>query len=177
MFMILLLLTLAAAVIHGLKTGPRTAERFSELMLVYLLVVYHGFIMLAVGLYILLAGEQAAAMLSAPSGNVFQEFFAFAYIGMAICAIPAIWWRGTYLIAPVLVWSIYFFGATYIHITEYWEAGQLTFNLLAWILMTHAGPPLLMLALVIWPYIATRRLKPTVPSPGTAAAPRSLRSG
>ena len=50
MFMILLLSTFAAAVVHGLKTGPRTAERFSELMLVYLLVVYHGFIMLAIGL-------------------------------------------------------------------------------------------------------------------------------
>ena len=169
--MILLLLTLAAAVLHGLQTGPKTAERFSELMLVYLLVVYHGFIMLAVGLYLLLWGEQAAAMLSASPGNVFQEFFAFAYIGMAICGIPAIWWRGTYLTAPVLCWSVYFFGATYVHIAEYWEAGKLTVGLLAWILMTHAGPPLLMLALVVWPYVATYRLKPTVPSPGTTAAP------
>jgi hypothetical protein len=128
-------------------------------MLVYLLVVYHGFIMLAIGLFVLFAGEQAAAMLSALPGNVFQEFFAFAYIGMAISAIPAIWWRGNYLIAPVLCWSVYFFGATYIHITEYWEAGKLTVNLLVWILMTHAATPLLMLALVIWPYITTHRLK------------------
>ena len=159
MFMILLLMTLGAAVLHGLKTGPKTAERFSELMLVYLLVVYHGFIMLVVGLYILFSSEQAAAMLGAPPGNVFQEFFAFAYIGMAICAIPTIWWRGTYLIAPVLCWSVYFFGAAYIHMTEYLEAGKLSFNLLAWILMTHAGAPLLMLALVIWPYMATHRRK------------------
>ncbi len=162
MFMVLLLLTIVAAVFHGLKTGPRNAERFSELTLVYLLFVYHGFVMLAVGLYILIASEQAAAMLGASPGNVFQEFFAFAYIGMAICGIPAIWWRGTYLIAPVLCWSVYFFGAAYIHMTEYLEAGKLSFNLLAWILMTHAGPPLLMLALVIWPYTITHRRKTAV---------------
>ena len=158
MFLILLLAILAVAVLHGMKTGPRTAERFSELMLVYLLVVYHGFVMLAVGLYVLFWDEKAAAMLGAPAGNVFQEFFGFAYLGMAIASIPAIWWRGTYLIAPILFWSVYFFGATYIHIVEYWEAGKLTFGLLVWILMTHTGPPLLMLALMIWPYVAAYRL-------------------
>lgn len=160
MFLIILLVILAAAVLHGLKTGPRSVERFSELMLVYLLVVYHGFVMLVVSIYILFWDQKAAAMLGAPEGNVFQEFFGYAYLGMAICSIPAIWWRGTFLIAPVLCWSVYFFGATYIHIAQYLEAGQLTFSQVTWILMTHAAPPLLMLALVFWPYVTARLSKP-----------------
>lgn len=152
MFIALLLALLAAAVLHGWKTGPRTKSRFAELIIVYLLVGYCGVVMLGVGVFILVAGERAAAMLGTPPGNLFQQFFGFAYVGMALIATLSIWLRGTYLLAPVLCWSIYFLGATYIHVVDYAAAGYLNVGTFLLIFATHALVPVLLLAMTFLRY-------------------------
>ena len=140
MFFLAALILIVIAVVHGARAKLKLEQRV-ELVLVYLLAVYHGFIMLGVALFLLLASERGAAMLSAPAGNVFQDFFGFAYLGMAAASILCIWLRGHYLVGPVVYWSLYFFGATYIHIAEYRSAARLTHHAIsAGHRVAHAAP-------------------------------------
>ena len=156
MFFLAALILIVIAVVHGARAKLKLEQRV-ELVLVYLLAVYHGFIMLGVALFLLLASERGAAMLSAPAGNVFQDFFGFAYLGMAAASILCIWLRGHYLVGPVVYWSLYFFGATYIHIAEYRSAARLTHHAILQVIVSHTLLPCIMLGLMAWLLVVSRR--------------------
>ena len=156
MFLLAALLFIAVALVHGARANL-TREGRIELVLVYLLAGYHGFVMLAVALFSMIASDRAAAILRAPAGNVFQQFAGFAYLGMAVAAILSIWLRGRYLVAPVVYWSVFFFGATYVHIAQYSAAGRLTLHAILQIILSHALIPLLMLGLLAWLLVLSRR--------------------
>ncbi len=156
MFLLAALILIAIALVHGARARLKV-ERRVELVLVYLLAGYHGLIMLGVALFLLLASDRGAAMLSAPAGNVFQEFFGFAYLGMAVASILCIWLRGRYLVGPVVFWSLYFFGATYIHIAESSAAGRLTHQAILQIILSHTLLPCIMLGLMAWLLVLSRR--------------------
>ena len=156
MFLLSALIFIAIALVHGATAKLKVEERL-ELLLVYLLAGYHGFIMLGVALFILVASDRAAAMLSAPAGNPFQQFFGFAYLGMAVASIITIWLRGRYLVGPVVCWSLYFFGATYMHIAQFSAAGRLTLPATLHIILPHTLIPCLMLGLMAWLLVLSRR--------------------
>ena len=114
MFLLIAVALAVVAWIHGARKGATLTDRV-ELVLVYLLAGYHGAVMLGVSILGLLSPERAAAMVGAELGNPFQDFFMAAYFGMSVAAILAVWFRRHYLIGPVVCWSIYFLGATYVH--------------------------------------------------------------
>ncbi|HXI03235.1 MAG TPA: DUF6790 family protein, partial [Candidatus Saccharimonadales bacterium] len=117
MFIFLAALFVAAGLVHGAVKHAGKVERI-DLVLVYLLAGYHGIVMVAVALFGMIHPARAAAMLGAPAGNVFQDFMAWAYLGMSVASILAIWLRGSYLAGPVVYWSIYFLGATRVHMSQ-----------------------------------------------------------
>ncbi|NNE69319.1 MAG: hypothetical protein HKN29_03020, partial [Rhodothermales bacterium] len=66
-------------------------------------------------------------------------------------ATMSIWVRGTFLLANVICWGIYWVGATGIHLVDYAEAGQLSFKMAMIILGAHALAPLiLVVSMVGW---------------------------
>lgn len=155
MFLLIALLLAVVALVHSARAGHDIDGRL-ELVLVYLLAGYHGVIMLAVSTIIFFAPERGAAMVSADPGNPFQLFFGFAYLAMSVTAILTIWWRGRHLDAQVILWSIYFFGATWIHAKTFADADALTPWWLFRIVLSHALLPAVMIGLTLWRYRLAR---------------------
>lgn len=144
MFILMLLLLVAAAYVHARFVQKSRSETY-ELMLVYLLAGYCGIVMVGVSIWGMIVPSGAASMLNTESGSPFQEFFLVAYLGMSVMAILSIWIRDSYLTANVVCWSIYWFGATYLHLVDYHEAGSLSVSLALRILGAHTIVPILLI--------------------------------
>ena len=150
---------LAAGWIHALKTGPRTKQRFAELLLVYPLVGYFGILMLGMAVFTLAAPEHFAAShgWNMSVDNPFQQFSGIAYGAMAIAAILAIWLRGLYLAAPAVCWSIFFLGATYVHIVDFAARDrEITFPLFLHVFASH-GLMSVVLIVLLAAYLSAMR--------------------
>jgi hypothetical protein len=118
-FVLLLLLLLVAASIHVTLMKDRTTSRVAEIGLLYILVGYCGLPMLAISVWILVSPDGAAASFGfGPAGPV-VTFFGYAYLGMSVLSLLALKYRRSFLIAPAILWSIYFAGATFVHLKEY----------------------------------------------------------
>ena len=152
MFLLLLALALVVGVLHGRRKGFQSRQQYAELLIVYLLAGYCGFLMLGVSVWGMISPESAADMLDTEPGNPFQRFFLVAYLGMSVMACLSIWIRDTYLVANIICWSIYWFGATVLHMLEYAEAGRLSMHLGLIILGTHALVPVLLIGLLVVVY-------------------------
>lgn len=126
MFFLLLMGLLIAATVHIVRLEPRTRERAGEVLLLWVLVGYCGLPMLGVSALVLSRPETVASTLGFPAGNPFQTFLGWSYLGMSIIATLALRFRGTYLIAPAVAWSVFFAGATFIHLGEAHGAGGIT---------------------------------------------------
>ncbi|MFQ5575318.1 MAG: DUF6790 family protein [Terriglobia bacterium] len=137
MFLYLLAAVLVAASIHVVRLDERTTQRIGEIALLYLLVGYCGVPMLAVSVVSLVSPEQAALHLGFPAGNPFQEFLGYALLGMALLSLLALRYRRTFLIAPAICWSVFFAGATFIHLKDYGERGALTHGNMIHIFASH----------------------------------------
>jgi hypothetical protein len=114
-FVFLLLIVLGAAAAHALLSRPRSRKRTAELFLLYLLAGYCGLPMLAVSLWAILSPDRVAAAFGLASGPLIG-FFGWAYLGMSLCALLALRVRGAFLLAPVLLWTVYLGGATFVHL-------------------------------------------------------------
>ena len=117
-FVYLLALLLLAATVHAAVLPDRTTRRVAEIGLLYLLVGYCGVPMLAVSLWALISPDHAAAGFGFPAGGPLLAFFGWAYLGMSLLSLLALRYRGAFLVAPVVVWAVYFGGATAVHLGE-----------------------------------------------------------
>jgi hypothetical protein len=115
-FVYLLALLLLAATVHAAVLRERTRGRVAELVLLYLLVGYCGVPMLAVSIWVLVSPEHAAAGFGFSAAGPLLAFFGWAYLGMSLLALLALRYRGTFLVAPVVVWTAYLGGATLVHL-------------------------------------------------------------
>jgi hypothetical protein len=149
-FVILLVLLLLGAAIHYRYSAERSRRRGAELTMVYLLVGYCGLPMVAVAVWLLVSPEKAATGLGFAPGGAFQQFFSFAYLGISLIAVLAIWYRGAFLIGPAVAWSVYWAGATIVHFLEAAGQGTLRWKLVLLLFATHGLiAVLLMTALVL----------------------------
>lgn len=119
----------------------------AELFLLYVLVGYCGFAMLLVSAFSLFAGDRAAAWLGWPPSNPFQQFMSFALLGLATTAILSIRYRDTYLVGPVVAWSVFFTGATYGHLADLGQRG-VSHGTALQVFATHTSIPVLLLILL-----------------------------
>lgn len=158
MFFYLLIALLLGASIHYWRGAERTRRRGAELALVYLLVGYCGVPMVAVGAWLLARPEQAATGLGFAPGGAFQQFFSFAYLGLSLIAVLAVRYRGVFLIAPALAWSVYWAGATVVHLQDEAGRGALVLNSVLAIFATHG----LIAVLLIGALVASGLLKQRV---------------
>lgn len=157
MFSILLVGLLIAAAVHIARIRPRTRERAGEILLLWVLIGYCGLPMLAVSAFTLLRPESVAGMLGFPAGNPFQTFLGWSYLGMSVIATLALRYRGTYLIGPAIVWSVFFAGATFIHLGEGSGGGGVSHTEVLAILGSHALVTLVLLGGLAASGLAGRR--------------------
>ena len=147
MFLVLLLVLLAAATVHAVISHRRSRQSVAELFLLYVLVGYCGFAMFGVSAFSLIAEDRAAAWLGWPANNPFQQFLSFALLGLATAAILSVRYRGTYLVGPVVSWSVFFAGATYGHLADLGQRGA-SHGAALQIFATHTSIPVLLLILL-----------------------------
>ena len=121
-----LIFALAAAAIHATRLEERTNERIGEIFLLYVLVGYCGLPMLAVSIGILAFPDRMGEMLPIGEPTNVLAFFGWAYLGMSLVSLMALRYRGPYLIAPAVVWGVYFAGATAVHLHGPETASHLT---------------------------------------------------
>lgn len=95
--------------------------RAGEIFLLYILVGYCGVPQLALGLWSFTSPDRVAAALGFPAGSPFQDFTSISLVGMSLLSLLALRYRGTFLLAPAVCWSVFFAGATYAHLRA---AGQ-----------------------------------------------------
>jgi hypothetical protein len=136
-FILLLAASLVAVAIHAMLLKERTTRRIGEIAMLYILAGYCGVAMLASSLFSLANAERFARMHGFPTGSPFQDFTAVAMLGMSILSLLALWYRGTYLIAPAVCWAVFFGGATWIHAKDLGDKGAFTHGGLIAIFVTH----------------------------------------
>lgn len=153
MFLLMSLAFAAAGWLHGHLTSSSAPSHRAdprkrvELSLVWLTAGYFGVVMVVVAVFMLAAPERAAAMLDAEPGNPFQQFAGVMYLSMALMATLAAFFRGVYLVAPVVTWSFYFLAATVVHLVQYHQGGHRGAHAGIAIIAEHALPALLAIAL------------------------------
>jgi hypothetical protein len=126
LFVVLLLAVVAAGALHVWlgPAAPRSAHRAVEILLVYLLAGYYGVAMCLADLITLRRPEAVAALKGWPASPQIQTLHAFALLELAASALPAIWIRGDYLLAPALGGSVLLLGGAYVHGSEILAAGR-----------------------------------------------------
>jgi hypothetical protein len=161
----LIVLLLIAAVVHARMRYPAIPGAMAEMLLVYVLVGYCGVQQIVMGTAILLTGGRVLLHFGFQAGS--QPTFvwdSFLLLGGGITSMLAIWKRDSYLLAPVLMWSVFFAGATYAHIHLNRANGSPpTWESTAGIFATHG----LISVLLISFYLASQayRARRTTPGP------------
>jgi hypothetical protein len=116
MGMPLIVVLLIAALVHARMRYPAAPGAMAEMLLVYVLVGYCGVQQIVMGAAILLTGGRVLVHFGFQPGQPTFVWDSFLLIGGGITSMLAIWKRDSYLLAPVLMWSVFFAGATYAHI-------------------------------------------------------------
>ena len=137
MFIGILVATLILATIHVARMKSRTRQRMAEIFLLYLLVGYCGIPMLAVSVASLIRADLITAWLGLPASDIFQQFVSVALLAMSVLSLLSLRYRGSYLIGPAVCWSIFFFGATFIHLADAGAHGPAGHGTLLSIVASH----------------------------------------
>jgi hypothetical protein len=138
MFVLLLVVLVCAGIAHARLTRSTGAPRTAEWVLIYLLVGYCGIAQLLVGGAAFGSPEIMRHLARVSDVGELMPWFASMYVGAAIVALLAVRMRGDYLIAPVILWSVFFAGATWAHLhTETVHGRQPGLHGTVWILAGH----------------------------------------
>lgn len=152
----LIAVLLVAAVVHARIRYPATPGAMAEMLLIYVLVGYCGVQQIVMGAAILLTGGRVLLHFGFQPGQPTFVWDSFLLLGGGITSILAIWKRDSYLLAPVLMWSVFFAGATYAHIQLNRANGfPPTWQSTAWIFATHG----LISVLLIGFYLASQKYR------------------
>ena len=144
-----LFLVLVGAAIHVARLSTRTRQSVGETVLLWVLVGYCGLPMIGFMAFGLMRPEDLAGLTGFEAGSPFQTFTVWALLGMGVAATLGFWHRGSYLIGPALAWSVFFFGATSIHLEQFSAAGHLTHSQMLLIFATHGLISVILLA-ALW---------------------------
>jgi hypothetical protein len=150
---------IVAGLMHGYATRKRGPGRIPEMMLVYLLVGYCGLAQIAVGVIAVVNPDFVATeMARVPAGNPIMLWAGFMFVGMGLAAALTAFLRGTYIIGPVVAWSIFWLGATYAHVVaEGVHGGHMSHGGLLMIFAAHGLIGVLLIVLTLWWLIARGR--------------------
>lgn len=166
MWFALLVLSLIAGAIH-LRIRPKGSKAASaELLLVYVLAGYCGLAQIIRAFAILIKGAPLMAHVKFTPGDPAVMWLAFFSLGCGVIGALSIWKRGDFLLAPVVVWAIFWTGTTFAHLRmDEWHGITNSWLGIAWAFATHGLIALLLVVL----YSLSLRRRPAVPAGQTAA--------
>jgi hypothetical protein len=116
MFLYLLLLLLVGFGVHLIRETDRSRQRGAELLLRWVLVGYCGLPMVIVSVWLLVDPAPVLARFGFEAAGPLVAFFGWAYLGMALAGVAAAFGAPASLLGPAIVWSVFFLGATGIHL-------------------------------------------------------------
>jgi hypothetical protein len=155
MWFALLILSLVAAGIHLNSRPARPKAASAELVLVYLLAGYCGFAQIARSIAVLVLGQPLMGHVQFTPGDPAVMWLGFFGLGCGLIGALTIWRRGSFLLAPVLVWSIFWTGTTLAHIRlDGWNDVVESWPSMLWIFATHG---LIAVLLVVFYLLSIRR--------------------
>ena len=137
MFFALLVLLLFAWAVHARRIPGRPGAR-GELLLRYVLIGYCGIPMVIVAILFLVHPHEGAEVLGLEPDHPFGLFLGWAYLGMALMAASALRFTGAYLVGPAITWSVFFAGATTVHLQMGGGATAMGHGELLMVLGAHA---------------------------------------
>jgi hypothetical protein len=162
MFLALLAGLLLAGLVHARLQRPVPPGRTSELVLVYVLVGYCGVMQVFIGSAMFVVPDRVAALVGVPVGNPIEIWTAALVLGAGIVATLTVRLRGDYLIAPVVIWAIFFLAASYAHLqVDVVHGRTASAGRIAWLLATHALVSLVLVGLLIAHRSRLRGISPT----------------
>lgn len=135
--MLLVLLGLGFA--HGSRRRPRVRARVAESMLVFVLGGYCGLYMVLASVLDLRASARNESIFPFAAAGATQQFFDVALLGLALSAIVAARQGGRSLAPPAVGWSVFWLGASLIHLAALHAARSLTLWSAIGILSSHAA--------------------------------------
>ena len=165
MWFALLVLSMIAAAIHVRVRPAGSRAASAEVFLVYLLAGYCGIAQVIRAFAILVNGAPLMAHVQFTPGDPAVMWLAFFSLGCGVIGALSIWKRGDFLLAPVVVWAIFWTGTTFAHLKmDEWHGIANSWVGVAWAFATHG---LIAVLLVVCYSLSVKRL-PT--SSGQASA-------
>jgi hypothetical protein len=154
MWFALLVLSLVAAGIHLNSRPARPKAASAELVLIYLLAGYCGFAQIIRSIAVLVRGQPLMGHVQFTPGDPAVMWLGFFGLGCGVIAAISIWRRGNFLIAPVIVWSVFWTGTTFAHIRlGDWNQVSETWPWMLWTFATHG---LIAVLLIIFYWLSIR---------------------
>ncbi len=119
-FIFILFITLTGVTIHLMRIPreQRSGLRVVEVFLLYFLSVQWGFGGIATALPHIRTPDYVAGYIGWQKGSPFQVELGFAALGLSVIATLCIWIRGVFWWAPAIGFSVFLYGAAYVHFRE-----------------------------------------------------------
>jgi len=119
LFLLCFVLALVIGAVHlHLDKQPRTRARVAETFLLWLLVVNVGVASVLTFMGDAFFADKMATSLGWPAGNPFQSLVAVANLSVGVLGILCYWIRGTFWVATVIAFSVWWLGAGAVHIRD-----------------------------------------------------------
>lgn len=172
MWFALLVISLVAASIHLNSRPARPRAASAELVLVYLLAGYCGFAQILRSIAVLVRGQPLMGHVQFTPGDPAVMWLGFFGLGCGLIGALSIWKRGSFLLAPVLVWAIFWTGTTLAHMRlDDWNNVVESWPEILWTFATHG----LIAILLIGFYVLS--IRPEAVSAATPDRARILAPG
>lgn len=114
MFYIILGLTVVAFLIH-LALSKKSRSKILETLLLYILVFCVGFTGILAFMGHIYNSDEIAKSIGWGIGSPFQLEVGMANLAFGILGILCIWFRGKFWLATAIGWSVFLFGAAWVH--------------------------------------------------------------
>jgi hypothetical protein len=112
-----LVLGLVVGAVHVfLEKQPRMKGRVAEIFLLWLLVIAVGILSILAFISHTVFADTTAASIGWPTSNPFQSEVAVANLAVGILGILCYWMRGSFWIATVIGFSVWYLGDAVVHI-------------------------------------------------------------
>jgi hypothetical protein len=122
-FLVFAIISLITAGIHMLAAKPHFHDGTSILLL-HLVVVNCGVAGLFAFLGHTVKADDIAKEIGWPIGNPFQQEVAVAGLSFSFLGFLGIWFRGDFLVATALGFSIFLFGCGFVHLRDLKKRGN-----------------------------------------------------
>jgi hypothetical protein len=119
LFLLCFVLALVIGAVHlYLDKQPRTRARVAETFLLWLLVMNVGVASVLTFMGDAFFADKMATSLGWPAGNPFQSLVAVANLSVGVLGILCYWMRGTFWVATVIAFPVWWLGAGAVHIRD-----------------------------------------------------------